>query len=94
MRAFRNDYAVFLCDHVFQRADPVTLVVRDSDGDWQFLCGVDGCVESSTCHTVGVGHLIGQDSTLASAAQLEPGQFLERASPNQPWVLGTLEDEG
>lgn len=89
-RTFNDDYGVYVCHHVFLKESPVTFVVRDYDGAWQFLCGEND--EDVDCHLVGVGHLIKNDPTLCKMAELEPGSYAERDDPNQIWSVGNLKD--
>ena len=61
-RIFNSDYGVFCCPHVFHQEKPILLVVRDDDGDWQFLCGYDTFGPDQNCHLVGMGHLLERDT--------------------------------
>ncbi len=79
-----DNLGVYVCSHVFANERPV-LLVSHADGDWQFLCGVahesfDGP------HHVGVGHLIGRDSTLEAVADLAIDGTAERATVAGEWV--------
>ncbi|MCG9599184.1 MULTISPECIES: hypothetical protein [Vibrio] len=89
---FRNDYGVFVCTHVFEKTRPVLFSVRDFDGDWQFLCGIDGCVESGRPHHIGVGHLVAEDATINDLTALEPGTCARRSALGSQWVVGKLEE--
>lgn len=90
MRNFNDDYGVYVCHHVFAKAAPVSFVVRDYDGEWQFLCGHND--ENVSCHLIGVGHLIKDDPTLNEMANLEPGSYAERQALNEKWSVGDLKD--
>ncbi|CAM3226633.1 DUF2185 domain-containing protein [Vibrio neptunius] len=89
---FREDYGVWVCPHVFKKTRPILLSVRDYDGSWQFLCGLEGCVESGEPHHVGIGHLLSEDSTLDELTIMEPGSYAERKSLKSKWSFGNLED--
>ncbi|MEJ7804930.1 MAG: hypothetical protein WKG03_03285 [Telluria sp.] len=89
-RIFNDDYGVYVCHHVFVKEAKTTLVVRDDDGDWQFLCGEGD--EDVDCHLVGVGHLLNDDPTLSAMADLEPGSYANRNDINEPWNIGDLAD--
>ena len=91
MKKFRNDYGVYVCDHVFKKEKPVLLVIRDPDGYWQFLCGDDGDTDDD-CHHVGVGHLIDRDTSLSDMTELDVGSGAERASINDKWNFFELDD--
>jgi hypothetical protein len=92
-RKFRTDYGVFVCGHVFRKERPTLLVIRDPDGQWQFLCGKEGCIEENDGHLVGVGHLLERDSTPEKAVELESGQCIERETSSSSWVRGNISNE-
>ncbi len=77
-REFRRDYAVYCCPHVFNKLRLILLVIRDPDGDWQFLCGKND--DSDECNAIGVGHLLDRDSELGQFANLEETTGAERES--------------
>jgi len=66
--------------------------VCDPDGDWQMLCGVEGCVEEGEPRYVGVGHLMENDQSINELSQLKSGMFAERPSAKSPWKFGELSD--
>lgn len=88
-KSFLRDFGVYCCPHVFNNQRPVLLVVREADGDWQFLCGGDD--HHDDVHYVGIGHLLDGDITLEAAADL-PKQFvMERDEVGGPWRAFELE---
>lgn len=91
-RKFRDDFGVFVCEHVFQSARAVTFCVRDWDGSWQFLCGDDD-PERDPIHLVHVGALIARDASLQATADMDVGTFAERKSEDVEWDFGVLDPE-
>ena len=91
MKKFHHDLGMFVCPHVFNCTRSVLLAIRDTDGDFQFLCGADE-VDTSQPHLIGIGHLLNRDPTIEKLAVLELGQFGERDSINHSWVLGDIEE--
>jgi len=89
---FRKDYTVYVCPHVFDKSRPVLDSVRDHDGDWQFLCGEESCLETSKPKVVGAGHIVSQDASMAELTILKPGMYAERKDSVSPWQFGWLED--
>jgi hypothetical protein len=87
--AFRKDFAVTVCNHVFAGSSPVLLVVRDEENSWQFLCG--GNLVGDACHVVGVGHLLEKDASLGSMASLSVGSYAERHAISESWSYGRLD---
>ena len=89
---FRDDYGVYVCSHVFKNTRPILESVRDEDGSWQFLCGVEGCLDEGGPHLVGVGHLIARDPSINELIVLNLGMYAERASDTSKWEFGTLDN--
>lgn len=89
---FREDFGVFVCEHVLNDNKKILQVTRDMEGDWQFTCGDDIADEVSDLHLIAVGELIQRDKTLADAVILEPGQGIERATTYKDWDTFTLEE--
>ena len=89
MKQFRSDYGVYTCEHVFEDKRPVLLVIRDPEGDWQFLCGQE---DDKQCHLIGVGHLLNRDHSLAKMVELKVGTIAERVSIDHDWEYFDLDD--
>lgn len=89
---FREDFGVFVCEHVLNDNSKVLQVTRDLECDWQFTCGDDVADESSDLHLVAVGGLVQHDLSLSDAVVLEPGQGIERAATYKDWDTFTLEE--
>jgi hypothetical protein len=89
-KRFRKDFAVYCCRHIFLKERPVLLVIRDPDGDWQFLCG--GGDDPDECHHVGVGHLLERDPSLEVMANLSVAAGAERRGVGSKWIYFELED--
>src|SRR5690606_19416264 len=90
-REFRDDFGVYCCPHVFRAIRAVLLVIRDPDGEWQFLCGQSD--DTDDCHLVGVGHLLERDPSLAAMANLDIASGAERVSREGEWDYFRLEDQ-
>lgn len=87
---FRQDFGVYCCPHVFREERPILLVIRDPDGDWQFLCGCDD--DNDDCHHVGVGHLLKRDPSLEVMAKLKIATGAEKERKGDEWLYFELED--
>jgi hypothetical protein len=72
----------FICSHIFDNTRPV-LLVMNTDGDWQFLCG--GIHEGETPRVVGINHLLDRDPSLRSVLDLPNNWEAERESLWSPW---------
>lgn len=90
MKRFRRDYGVYCCSHVFSDQRPVLLVIRDPDGDWQFLCG--NSEENEDCHLVGIGHLLDRDPSLGQMAELMVSSGAERKDISASWEMFSLDE--
>ncbi len=85
-----SNLAIYICNHVFDRSRSVLFVSHEENGDWQFLCGnVDH--DSDSVHVVGIGHLIADDPSLSSLADLPVNWSAERPSANDPWLRSVLD---
>lgn len=89
---FRDDFGVFICEHVLNDNKKILQVTRDFEGDWQFTCGDDIADENVNLHLVAVGELLAHDKTLADAVILDPGQGIERTATYKDWDTFTLEE--
>ena len=89
---FQPDYGVYVCPHVFDKTRNVLFSVRDFDGSWQFLCGIEGCIEEGEPRHIGVGHLVERDKSIDELTKLEPGMLAERDSIDSTWQYSDLED--
>jgi hypothetical protein len=90
---FRDDFGVFVCEHVFKSARSVLFCVRDWDGSWQFLCGEDD-PRNDPIHLIHVGELLARDPSLHETAGMDVGSFGERTSASGAWDFGALEPGG
>lgn len=84
-KEFRKDYGVFVCQHVHQQQAPVLCVLRDAEGDWQFLCGDEDADSQSDAHLVAVGELLARDASLNMAVELDINEGIDRADKYSPW---------
>ena len=82
---FKPDYGVYVCPHVFDRSRPVLESIRDLDGSWQFLCGIERCIEEGEPHYIGVGHLIEIDPSIDELTALNPGMYADRTDKGSAW---------
>lgn len=91
MKKFQNDFGVYCCPHVFKNERPALLVVRDSEGDWQFFCGERD--DTDTCHHIGVGSLLDCDPSLQEMSGLSVASGAERDDSADKWRYFELEVE-
>ena len=76
--------AVFTTAPVMEGREPIRLVTRDSDGDWQFLC--DTTLEDADCRLVCLGCALERDASLRDVADLPLGWYATRDRPGAAWV--------
>jgi hypothetical protein len=82
---------VYVCLHVFDRTRPVLLVSR-TDGDWQFLCGLDHDT-AEVPRVIGLSHVVEHDSTLVDILDLPADWEAERESLVAPWICSPCSPE-
>lgn len=81
---------VYLSKKVHEGAEPVTFVLRDKDGDWQFLG--ETYIESGGV-AVCFHHPIDSDPTLKEIADIPLGWCAERTEPGSSWERHECEIE-
>ena len=86
----QDEFAAYVCSHVFEHTRPVLLVARD-DGDWQFLCG-GAHAPDELPRVVGLNHLIDADPSLRQALDLPIDWEAERAFVGGPWTRRIVTD--
>ncbi len=89
-KKFRSDFGVYCCPRVFRKERPILLVIRDPEGDWQFLCG--GSDDTEDCHHVEVGHLLQRDPSLEVMVNLSEATGAERENNEDEWTFFELEE--
>jgi hypothetical protein len=81
------DRMAMVCARVI-RGEPLVMVSRDDGGCWMFLCEGDHAGNAGDPPTMlCLGCAFERDPTLAEVADLDPGESVERAAPDQPWAL-------
>jgi hypothetical protein len=69
---------VIVCGHVFKAEREVALVLHDSDGIWQLVCGANDHPEDcSDFEPVGLEHLLERQRNLADVLDLPSGSIAE-----------------
>ena len=74
----QSDMAVLVCRHVAGSRRKVSLVHRDQDGEWWFLCDRTHGSNPDDYKVVGVGHVTTAQPELHRFADLGPGWSAER----------------
>lgn len=87
-----NHQKAYVCIHVFENIRPILLVSRPA-GDWCFLCGAEHDNDASAYRAVGIGHLLGQDTSLSGLVDLAPNWEAEREAVDKDWVRTPIPDE-
>ncbi len=69
-----HEAIVIVCGHLFRSEREVKLVLHDSDGIWQFVCGGhDHPEDCSDFEPVGLEHLLERQPNLADVLDMPPG---------------------
>ena len=83
--------ACIVCDHVLSRERPILYAAHDSDGAWQFLCGVgDHTVENAKLISLKQATEI--DQTMNELYEMPVNMSAERTSVKDKWVVFRMED--
>lgn len=83
--------AIFTCNHVLDGV-PVLYVTHDTDGDWQFLCGLDNHTEENA-KVISLKQIVELDNSLNDLYEMPKGVGAERKSVGEKWVPFKLESD-
>jgi Domain of unknown function (DUF4262) len=78
---------VFVSRCIVEDRAPIVLVVRDQEGDWQFIGPVDDPVEDG-CKLSCFHCVVERDPSVRSLASLLPGWRAVRKNPGREWEIG------
>ncbi len=87
-----ENLAVITTKSVMNEKSLVQLVVRDIDGDWQFLPHVETLTEEDAL-VVAIKNIISIDSTLRKIMHLRKGERAWRGRINEEWSISVVESE-
>jgi hypothetical protein len=88
-----EDAEVIALARVLRGEAPLLLVTHDADdGSWQFLDGEHIFEEDAV--VVALAEMVRFDPSLAGLADLPPGWYAWRASPDAPWLRAPGESPG
>lgn len=91
-----DDYigiAAIVCEHVFDTSSDILLVSHDREGDWQFLCGKEGCHDHTKAKVVGLNYLLDDDQSLHDVMNLPEGHLCERKKKGEIWIIEPLSEK-
>ena len=83
-----SDPLVYAMREIFDGV-PITRVVHDADGDWQYL--TDSEPAPSAALLVHQSHVLAFDPSLGETVGLAVGRWAGRWSPEDPWIFGDLD---
>jgi hypothetical protein len=76
--------ASFVCACVHKRFKPLLRVLRDDEGEWQFLCGEDEHIEAQPV-LICLGCMIEREPSLLRVSKLPIGECAGRDSETAEW---------
>lgn len=85
-----TDPLVYVMREVFDGV-PITRVVHDADGDWQYLTESDLVPEAAML--VHQGHVVAHDPSLRDLASMPRGRWAWRRGPEEAWAFETSMDD-
>jgi hypothetical protein len=80
-----SDLKSYVCVHVFSRARPILLVVREQR-EWMFLCGRADHGGHSDYLVIGIGHVTELEASVSECADLPDDCEAERKAVGAPWI--------
>jgi hypothetical protein len=85
-----GDLLVYVMREVFDGV-PITRVVHDADGDWQYMTDSDPV--PSAAMLTHQGHVLDHDPSLAELAEMPRRTWAWRPAVGKPWVVDDVPDE-
>ena len=79
------DILVFTTKEIIEKNLPITNVVHDHEGDWQFFSKDEESIEENG-RIVSLGEILEMDSTIDEILWLPKGMEAWRNSPGDKWI--------
>ncbi len=80
--------AVITTKYILEEGEPILYVIRDEDGDWQFLDGQD--ITEADAIVVSLGQIIERDNSIKELLDMPKETEAKRKDTNNPWVFYKL----
>ncbi len=80
----QEDKAVITCSHIVDDKSPILYVERDSEGDWQFLCG-NGDHTAKDAKVISLKQALQLDKTLKHLLAIPKGAGALRRTVDSKW---------
>lgn len=82
----KENTATFVCEHVFNRENPILFVAHDSeDSSWQFLCGSEGH-DVSKVKVISLKQITEIDPTINELYEMSLGYGAKRETTKSKWI--------
>jgi hypothetical protein len=81
--------AVITTEEVMNKSVPIQLVIRDNEGDWQFLPHIKD-IEAVKPIVVAIHRIITNDPTIVETLKLKRGSKAWRESIDKTWIVYDL----
>jgi hypothetical protein len=72
---------------VLRGDEPAREVIHTADGSWLISDGVNDPNQPGAVVATHISHAIKHSSSIASLADMPPGQITTRRGPGQPWIV-------
>ena len=91
MEKLDKKMAVFTTSQVVMGKEPITYVVHDDEGDWQFLCSIGASMSEAMIVTM--SEILKIDSSLKEILWIPEGTEARRSSIGGEWITSTYVEE-
>jgi hypothetical protein len=82
------DRRVLTTRFVVEKGFPILVVSRDSQGEWEFLCGTTN--KKKDAREILLGEVLDYDEAVAQVADLPAAWRAFRDAPDSPWMQAPL----
>ncbi len=90
MSKLSSDQSALICEHIFNKLRDVKLVIYETDGALELLCGESDHDGGNSYYWVCIGHVFFDDPTLRHIPAIPIGCEAERSRKGSEWLITAL----
>lgn len=87
-----NNKAVFTTKYILENNSPITYVVHDSDGDWQFF-GPEENIIDTDIRVIAFEEILAMDPSIEELLDIPAGTEAWREDKDTEWTISSEDEE-